>query len=74
MRNGTTVTGNWWSADISTIQFLTDDKLQTYSKSDVLEVTFGSVAAVTAAPVAAVSTPPSPVKVQAPQTVYGPEP
>ena len=69
-RNGKSVTGNWLGAELDKVQFLSDDKLQTYLKADLLAVTFGiGVTATAAAPVTA-----RPVNVQPPQTVYGPEP
>jgi hypothetical protein len=89
LRNGTTATGGWLSADADKIQFLTDDRPRTYAKSDVLEVTFGSVTTVPGGstlpagsgspvlpgvPAAAVSTSPPSARAQAPQVIYGPEP
>jgi hypothetical protein len=90
LRNGTSVTGNWLSMGDDKVQFLTDDRPQTYSKSDVLVVTFGSVPNVAAAPGTVACAPPAhpesappgalvcgpsvPVKLQATQPVYGPEP
>ena len=61
LRNGTTVTGSWLSADADKIQFLADDKTQAYMKSDVVHVTFGAAGA-------------APARPQAPKVVYGPEP
>ena len=77
LRNGAVVTGNWLGADEDKIQFLTDDKPRTYSKSDVSAVAFGPGAggfAVPAAPASVVSTSPPISRAQLPQTVYGPEP
>ena len=71
MSDGTYAVGNWLGMNGDKIRFLTEDRPQTYSKSDALAMTFGAVevSATRAVPVA----PPS-AGVQAPPVVYGPEP
>ncbi|MGO9263156.1 MAG: hypothetical protein ACLQU1_43785 [Bryobacteraceae bacterium] len=55
LRDGTRVTGRWWAMDASQINFLVNNQLQQYPRSDVSAVTFGSE---TVAPVA----PPTPTQ------------
>jgi hypothetical protein len=88
LHNGSVVTGNWLSADDNNIEFLTDHTPQTYAKSDVLVVTFGSGASVlkyfpviplasaTSVATAVPTSPAAPLAAtaQAPRVVYGPEP
>ena len=42
LKNGTKVTGRWWSADASNVHFLVDNQLQHYRREDVTAVTFGN--------------------------------
>lgn len=42
LRDGTRVTGRWWSLDAGYVHFLVNNQLQHYSRSDVVAVTFGN--------------------------------
>lgn len=44
LRDGTKVTGRWWSADAGQIHFLVDNQLQHYARADVSAVAFGDAA------------------------------
>jgi hypothetical protein len=41
LKDGTHVTGRWWSIDVSTVHFLVNNQLQHYPRPDVSAVTFG---------------------------------
>jgi hypothetical protein len=56
LKDGTKVTGTWWSIDASQVHFLVNNQLQRYPRADVSAVTFGD-ATLPAAP--APATPPS---------------
>ena len=43
LKDGTRVTGRWWSIDASQVHFLVDNRLQHYPRSEVLAVTSGNV-------------------------------
>jgi hypothetical protein len=40
-RNGTVVTGSWVGIDAKQINFLVNDEIRTYPRSDISKVTFG---------------------------------
>ena len=41
LRNGMRVTGRWWATDGRVISFLVNNRLEQYSRSEVLEIIFG---------------------------------
>ncbi len=47
LRNGTSVSGSWAGVDAGQVSFLVKGQLQTYARSEVLSVTFGSAAGAT---------------------------
>jgi hypothetical protein len=57
-KDGTKVTGRWWSADAAEIHFLVDNALHHYARASVTGVTFGDNTALP--PVGPVYTPPAP--------------
>lgn len=66
LKDGTHVTGRWWSIDATDVHFLVKDQLQHYPRADVTGVTFGSAtgtappASPTPTPTPAPATPPQP--------------
>jgi hypothetical protein len=58
LKDGTKVTGRWWSADASEVHFLVDNALHHYARAGVTGVTFGENTALP--PVGPVYTPPPP--------------
>lgn len=58
LRDGTHVTGRWWSADAAQIHFLVNNQLQHYPRADVSVVNFGSEAAAPTPPPAQPAKPP----------------
>lgn len=40
LRNGKRISGRWWATDGRVISFLVDNRLEQYSRSEVLEVVF----------------------------------
>ena len=59
LRDGTKVTGRWWSADAGQVHFLVDDQLKHYPRAEVSAVGFGDVTL--PAPPPAAPPPPTPV-------------
>jgi hypothetical protein len=57
LRNGTRVTGRWWATDANVVNFLVNDRLVGYSRSEVIEVVFGSEPAALPAPMPATPAP-----------------
>ena len=57
LRNGTRVTGRWWATDANVVNFLVNDRLVGYSRSEVTEVVFGSEPAALPAPMPATAAP-----------------
>jgi len=41
LKDGTKLTGRWWSVDADQVHFLVDNQLQHYSRAEVTAVTFG---------------------------------
>ena len=41
LRNGMRITGRWWATDGKEITFLINNRLEYFSKADVVEVVFG---------------------------------
>jgi hypothetical protein len=50
LRNGTRVTGRWWATDGKVISFLVNNRLEWYSRSEVVEVVFGDEPPANSAP------------------------
>ncbi len=57
LKDGTHVTGRWWSIDATDVHFLVKDQLQHYRRPDVSAVTFGD-ATLPAPPAPSTPTPP----------------
>jgi len=56
LKNGTRVSGRWWTTDATVVSFLIRDHLEQYARSEVAEVLFGDVAS-SAAPVETIAEP-----------------
>jgi hypothetical protein len=64
LRGGTAVAGSWVGADAGQIRFLVNDQIQTYSRLDVLVVTFGNEASkVQDVPKSVTTAPPAPISI-----------
>ena len=59
LKDGTHVTGRWWSIDAANVHFLIDNQLQNYSRSEVVGVSFtgGALPAPSATPTSPASPP-----------------
>ena len=68
LKDGTHVTGRWWSIDASHVHFLVDNQLQHYPRPAVSAVTFGD------ATLPPLSTPPSATSPQPPTSAAQPAP
>ena len=68
LRNGSSVSGGWLGADGQMVKFLVNDQVQTFPRSEVQQVIFGS-SAPAQAPIGRVPPPPSSPFVQVSQGV-----
>lgn len=41
LRNGMRIKGRWWATDGKVISFLVNNRLESYSKTEVVEIVFG---------------------------------
>jgi len=41
LRNGMRIKGRWWATDGKVITFLINNRLESYSKTEVVEIVFG---------------------------------
>jgi hypothetical protein len=69
LKDGTHVTGRWWSIDATQVHFLVSNQLQHYPRPDVSAVTFGDA---TLPPPPAPSTPPTATAAQPPASAAQP--
>jgi len=70
LKDGTHVTGRWWSIDASHVHFLVDNQLQHYPRPAVSAVTFGDATLPPLSP--APSTPPPAISAQPPASAAQP--
>lgn len=42
LRNGMRITGRWWATDGKVITFLINNRLEWFSKTEIVEVVFGA--------------------------------
>ena len=41
LRNGMRIKGRWWATDGKVISFLVNNRLESYSKTEIVEIVFG---------------------------------